>query len=63
LGRLELAPQVVLGPGRDEARPPELERDEEQDQQPDRHQDAADRRDRPSHGRQDTDARGTPHCG
>ena len=50
-------PQVVLGPGGDDAGPPELERDEQQDQQPDRHQDAADRRDRPSHGRQDTDAR------
>ena len=61
LGRFEIAAQVVLGPGGDDARAPELERDEEQDQEPNRHQDAADRRDRPSHGRQDTDARGRAH--
>ena len=47
---VELALQVGLGPGREDAGPPELVDDEQEDQQPEGHQRPADARDRTSHG-------------
>ena len=45
----ELVLEVGLGPGCEDAGAPELVRHEQEDEEPERHQHAADRRDRASH--------------